>query len=207
MFFIARRFPSPISGSSRLSSPSRARGGKSSGCRQGRVPQAFGLCNSLLDIYSFVRFYLYSSSVRAHLICTRSPAARAPFTSDRSFKRHETRNPLPSSPRWKRKKINGRIRMNFINWIARRAPRFDAARTTLCRCGVTCCNRLLRAPLPPLRPRCQMEKETYQLPIAFYSLSPIRWLWVEMNFYVGLFIMQYALQYRTHMWSFNASTF
>lgn len=117
VLFTARRFPPPpISGSSRLSSPSRARGGRSSECRQGRVPQAFfSLCNSLLDIYSFVRFYLYSGSARAHLICIRSSATRIPSTLNRFFKRHETRNPLPPSPRWKRKKINGRIRMNFIN--------------------------------------------------------------------------------------------
>lgn len=192
MFFMARHFSPPwISGSSRLSSPSRVRGERSGGCRQGRIPQAFGLCNSLLDIYSFVFIYtqvLWGPTLFAPV---HPPLEPIPLLTDslNDATAAETQNPLPPSSRWERKKINGRIRMNFINWIARRAPRFDAARTTLCKCGVTCCNRLLRAPLPPLPPGVKWKKKTYQPPIAFYSLSPFWWLWLEMNFYIGLFIM------------------
>jgi len=84
----------------------------------GRVPQALDL--SLLVGYLFARSFLFILKAyegEVHLIYAHSPVART--TPDRDplngTTAVETRNPLPLSPRWRKKKINGRIRMNFIN--------------------------------------------------------------------------------------------
>lgn len=191
MLSTARHFPPSISGSSRLSSLSRD-GRSRCGCRQGWVSQAFSLCNSLLDIYSFVRFYLYSGSARAHLICTRSSAAQTPSTFDRSFKRHETRNPLPSSPHWERKKL-----MDAFEWILLIESRVGRRGSTrLVRPFVNAGwlvatafqELLLSSPLPSSHDvRWKKRRTSRRLPFFFYSLSPFRWLWLEMNFYIELF--------------------
>lgn len=143
-------------------------------------------CRSLLDIYSFVRFLFILEVWRPALFVptpwnwqlfqptsTLSSPNTVPL-NDVTTARLDPRNPFTplhpsllcslSRPSERRKKINGRIRMNFINWIARRASRFDATRTSFVNAGVTCCNRLFKSSLRLLKKR----QTCCRLPFARY---------------------------------------
>lgn len=143
---------------------------------------------SLLVGYLFVRsFFIYTRGLKTRLICTHPlklaalPTHFHPLLSQHSsFKRRDYRSTRPAKPFYppspffallslsrpseRRKKINGRIRMNFINWIARRASRFDATRTSFVNAGVTCCNRLFKSSLRLLKKR----QTCCRLPFARY---------------------------------------
>lgn len=125
----------------------------------GRVPPPLDL--SLLVGYLFVRsFFIYTRGLKTRLICTLSPSTRelaalpthlhppppaantVPLndvtTARLDTARHETLYPLRPAHglnEKKKRKINGRIRMNIINWIARRAPRFEATCTPFVNAG------------------------------------------------------------------------
>lgn len=134
MFFIVWRFSfsPPVPGSPSLRPPLKRKRWK----RQAGVGNRANTTStrSVAPCWIFIRSFafIYTQGLRGPILFAPVHSPYEPLPSPtRFFKRLPPRLETLCRRVWKRKKINERIRMNFINWITRRAPRFDAARTTL----------------------------------------------------------------------------
>lgn len=159
----------------------------------GRVSQVPDL--SFLVGYLFVRFYL--RSMRTHLICTRSSAVRALTIPDRSFKRLPPRLETLCRQRQRRKRKKLMDSFEWILLIESRVGRRGSTRLVrpLCKCGVTCCNRLLSS-FSPIE--WKKRRTNRRLPFTRYHLNGY-----AMN---SLDFCTHISQHFTYLRSFNTKT-